>query len=95
MNQNCLASNIVYEATITCDLPNYYGTKKYICICETTFKKRFASHNPQDIICTPKVERQYDLVNEVLASQRDELKPCYQLENLNRFPQTQIHVSSV
>ena len=43
MNQNCLASNIVYEATITCDLPNY-GTKKYIGICETTFKKRFASH---------------------------------------------------
>ena len=43
MNQNCLASNVVYEATITSDLPNY-GEKKYIGLCETAFKKRYASH---------------------------------------------------
>jgi len=43
MNQNCLASNIVYEATITSDMDNYQETK-YIGLCETTFKKRYANH---------------------------------------------------
>ena len=43
MNNNCLVSKIVYEATLTSDLPNY-GVKKYIGLCETTFKKRYATH---------------------------------------------------
>ena len=43
LNQNCLATNIIYEATITSDLPDYQE-KKYIGLCESTFKKRFASH---------------------------------------------------
>ena len=43
MNQNCLATNVIYEATITSDLPNYQE-KKYIGLCESTFKKRFANH---------------------------------------------------
>ena len=43
MNQNCLISNIVYEATLTSDLPDY-GEKKYIGLCESTFKKRFNGH---------------------------------------------------
>ena len=43
MNGNCLASKIVYEATLTSDLPNY-DVKKYIGLCDTTFKKRYATH---------------------------------------------------
>ena len=43
MKQNCLVSNVIYEATITSDITNY-GEKKYIGLCETTFKKRYASH---------------------------------------------------
>ena len=43
VNQNCLASNVIYEATILAtkaQLPD----KKYIGLCETTFKKRYANH---------------------------------------------------
>ena len=43
MNQNCLISNIVYEATLTSNLPEY-GERKYIGLCESTFKKRFSGH---------------------------------------------------
>ena len=43
LNQNCLSKSVVYEATITSDLPNYQE-KKYIGLCESTFKKRFANH---------------------------------------------------
>ena len=43
MNNNCLATNVIYEATIRSDLPNY-KEKKYIGLCESTFKKRFANH---------------------------------------------------
>ena len=43
MSQNCLMSNIVYEATVTSNLPQY-GEKKYIGLCESTFKKRFSAH---------------------------------------------------
>jgi len=56
MNQNCLVSNIVYEATIKSDLPNY-GLKKYIGLCKTTFKKRFVSHKTSFI--NEKYSRQY------------------------------------
>ena len=44
LNKNCLASEIVYEATISSGL-EHYEEKKYIGLCETTFKKRFANHN--------------------------------------------------
>ena len=43
MNENCLATNVIYEATINANLPNYQE-KKYIGLCESTFKKRFANH---------------------------------------------------
>ena len=43
MNQNCLQKNVVYEATINSDLPDH-EEKKYIGLCESTFKKRFANH---------------------------------------------------
>ena len=43
LNQNCLAKSIIYEATISSDIPNY-TEKKYIGLCESTFKKRFANH---------------------------------------------------
>ena len=43
LNQNCLQSKIIYQATIKSELVNY-GEKKYIGLCETTFKKRYASH---------------------------------------------------
>ena len=40
LNQNCLSTNLVYEATIKSSQPD----KKYIGLCETTFKKRFNNH---------------------------------------------------
>ena len=43
LNKNCQISNVVYEATLTSNLPEY-GEKKYIGLCESTFKKRFAGH---------------------------------------------------
>ena len=43
MNQNCQISNIVYEATVTSDLPDC-GEKKYFGLCESTFKTRFNGH---------------------------------------------------
>ena len=43
LNNNCLAENIIYQANITCNLPNH-NEKVYIGLCETSFKKRFANH---------------------------------------------------
>ena len=43
LNQNCQASSLVYEATISSNIPNYQP-KKYIGLCETTFKKRHSTH---------------------------------------------------
>ena len=40
LNGNCQASSLVYEATIKSNQPD----KKYIGLCETTFKKRFGTH---------------------------------------------------
>ena len=38
-NGNCQAENIAYEGTITCN-EQIYGENIYICIPETTFKKK-------------------------------------------------------
>ena len=43
MEGECLAENVVYEASLTSNEPNYKETK-YIGISETPFKKRFANH---------------------------------------------------
>ena len=43
MNGNCLASSLVYEATISTDNVNYQP-KIYIGLCEPTFKKRYYGH---------------------------------------------------
>ena len=43
LNNNCLATSIIYEATISSNLEHYIA-KKYIGLCETTFKKRYANH---------------------------------------------------
>ena len=43
MNQNCQASSIVYEATLTSDNSNDEG-KKYLGLCEQTYKKRYGTH---------------------------------------------------
>lgn len=43
LNNQCLAENIVYEATVTSNKPNY-SPKSYIGISETTFKVRYANH---------------------------------------------------
>ena len=43
MNNNCLSSSIIYQATITSNTQNY-NEKVYIGLCETTFKKRYANH---------------------------------------------------
>ena len=42
IDQKCLESNIVYEATISSNLGNC--KKTYIGACETTFKLRYANH---------------------------------------------------
>ena len=43
LQQGCLVKGVVYEATVTSDLHNY-GEKRYIGLCESTFKKRYTSH---------------------------------------------------
>ena len=43
LNQNCQASSLVDEATISSTIPNYQP-KKYIGLCETTFKMRHSTH---------------------------------------------------
>ena len=43
LNQRCLDSNLVYQATINADIPNYQPTK-YIGLSEPAFKKRHAVH---------------------------------------------------
>ena len=40
LNQNCLTSSIVYEATLSSNLENKLKNK-YIGLCETTFKIRY------------------------------------------------------
>ena len=42
LQRNCQAKSIIYEATLTSDLPNQ--DKKYIGLSQNTFKKRFSSH---------------------------------------------------
>ena len=43
LNQQCLSTNIVYQANINSNLNNY-KEKYYIGLCETTFKLRYANH---------------------------------------------------
>ena len=43
LDNNCLTKSIVYEATISSNLQDY-EPKKYIGLCEGTFKKRFSGH---------------------------------------------------
>ena len=43
LQQNCLVENVVYEATVNSNIENY-KEKKYIGLCESTFKKRYSSH---------------------------------------------------
>ena len=43
MNGNCLKKNIMYTANLTCEAANY-ETKRYVGICATTFKLRYANH---------------------------------------------------
>ena len=42
LNQRCLDSELVYEATLTSDADN--KEMKYIGLCETTFKRRYSNH---------------------------------------------------
>ena len=43
LNNNCLSNNIVYQATVSSNKPQYSG-KVYIGISETSFKLRYANH---------------------------------------------------
>ena len=43
MNQNCLTSNIVYGACLITENPRYHE-KKYVGLCEPSFKKRYGAH---------------------------------------------------
>ena len=43
MEEKCLTENVIYEAIITTPQPDN-TVKKYIGLCETSFKKRYANH---------------------------------------------------
>ena len=43
INGLCLASSILYQATIKCS-DNKYKPKRHKGVCETTFKKRYVNH---------------------------------------------------
>ena len=43
INNECLKKNIIYQATVTSDMPNY-REKVYIGLAATTFKQRYANH---------------------------------------------------
>ena len=43
LNQQCLSTNLIYQATINADIRNY-EEKHDIGLCETTFKLRYANH---------------------------------------------------
>ena len=43
LKQNCLTSNIIYEAILSSNLRNQLKNK-YIGLCETTFKTKYANH---------------------------------------------------
>ena len=43
MQGKCLTEKVIYKATMTTPEPNS-TVKKYIGLCETTFKKRYANH---------------------------------------------------
>ena len=59
LENNCLAANIIYEGTIHSDnQPN----KKYIGLCEPTFKKRYGGHKSS--LTNPKYKHQTSLSTE-------------------------------
>ena len=43
MEEKCLTQNVIYEPTITTPEPDN-TVKKYIGLCETSFKKRYTNH---------------------------------------------------
>ena len=43
LNKECLSENVLYEAVISCDLPNY-SSKVYRGITASKFKLRYANH---------------------------------------------------
>ena len=43
LNNECLSTNIIYEATLKSEIHND-KEKKYIGLCNTTFKKRYSNH---------------------------------------------------
>jgi len=43
LNNICLVSNIIYQATIISFLQEF-NEKIYIGLCQTTFQKRYANH---------------------------------------------------
>ena len=43
MNNNCLKTSLVYEATVNSNLPDY-NTTKYNGLCEPSFKQIHAVH---------------------------------------------------
>ena len=60
LDNECLQTNIVYEATITSSTPNQ--EKIYFGLCETTFKLRYANHKKS--FANRKYEKNTELANE-------------------------------
>ena len=62
MEGKCLEKDILYEARITCNLPNY-GEKYYKGICSTTWKERFNNHTKS--FTNTKYKNETELAKEV------------------------------
>ena len=58
LNQQCLSTNIVYQANINSNLNNY-KEKYYIGLCETTFKLRYANHKNHLITKNIRITQNY------------------------------------
>ena len=72
LNNSCLSTNIVYEATLTSNIPTY-GPKIYIGITEPTFKKRYGNH--KKAFNHEKYEHDTQLSKEVWHLKRNNQEP--------------------
>ena len=67
LNNQCCEKDVVYQAEIKSNLPNY-GTKVYKGICSTSWKERFGNHKKSFI--HEKYERETALSGEVWSIKR-------------------------
>ena len=83
MNGNCLDKNVLYEAAITCNLPNY-KPKIYKGICATTWKERFANHNKA--FNNARYQTDSELAMEVWRIKRNNMQFNIKWKKVRNFP---------